>query len=434
MEGANTKRKSNLTDDQRKCLYLELLKRSTDGKVSRAIMNDVCAMFNVHQSTGWRIFQRGNERPPGGGPPDVNARLKGNNGRRRQYTVKEIEERIKAVPLHLRQTYRALSSATGLSKNLLWRYIQSKWISRRSSWTRPAVTPEHKAARLAFCQSQYDNEGNINEMYSMVHIDEKWFYMTKLCRKFYLWCDEEVPPRPLQSKAHITKVMFLVAVARPRCGWDGKIGCWALVEESKALRSSVNRPAGARVIKTLTVTREIYREYLIKSVIPAIKEKWVWPAGVQVGEIVIQQDNARPHVLENDVAVIRAGQSGGWSIVVRNQPAKSPDLNVLDLGFFNSIQALQQQMVCSSIESLISAVKTAFAELPGSTLESTFGTLQRVIAAIVDAAGDNRYKVPRSLNFQADILALDMMNLRLEEEDRLEELTQMMDALVVDVE
>ncbi|ETV91941.1 hypothetical protein H310_13731 [Aphanomyces invadans] len=41
-------------------------------------------------------------------------------------------------------------------------------------------------------------------------------------RRFYLWADEDNPPRHVQSKSHITKVMFWVAVAEPRSGWDGK--------------------------------------------------------------------------------------------------------------------------------------------------------------------------------------------------------------------
>ncbi|ETV89867.1 hypothetical protein H310_15295 [Aphanomyces invadans] len=35
-------------------------------------------------------------------------------------------------------------------------------------------------------------------------------------RKFYVYKDEEVAKRVVKSKSHITKVMFLVAIARPR--------------------------------------------------------------------------------------------------------------------------------------------------------------------------------------------------------------------------
>ncbi|ETV99354.1 hypothetical protein H310_08068 [Aphanomyces invadans] len=179
----------------------------------------------------------------------------------------------------------------------------------------------------------------------------------------------------------------------------------------------------AQFSRSLRLQKDIYRLFLVKYVIPAIKAKWVWPDGIERGDIVFSKTMHDPTfktTIQLSLKLVKE-MVGRFTCV-------------LDLGFFNSIQALQQQMVCSSFESLIHAVKSAFADLPATTLEGTFGTLQRVVAAVVDAAGDKRYKVPRSLNYQADILALDMMNLRLEEEGRLEELTQMMDALVVDFE
>ena len=64
----------------------------------------------------------------------------------------------------------------------------------------------------------------------MVHIDEKWFYLTEEKGRYYLEKDEIEPHRQIKSKIFITKVMFLAAVARPRYDthnnewFDGKIG------------------------------------------------------------------------------------------------------------------------------------------------------------------------------------------------------------------
>ncbi|ETV70138.1 hypothetical protein H257_14299 [Aphanomyces astaci] len=93
---------------------------------------------------------------------------------------------------------------------------------------------------------------------------------------------------------------------------------------------------------------------------------------------------------------MRAPQDGDWDIQIQNQPAQSPDLNVLDLGFFNSIQALQQALECQTMEELIGAVKEAFSKLSHLKLDKTFKTLQRVMQVIIEAKGDNRYKMPRS--------------------------------------
>jgi hypothetical protein len=61
---------------------------------------------------------------------------------------------------------------------------------------------------------------------------------------------------------------------------------------------------------------------LIERVIPAIKEKW--PVEYSGMEILVQQDNASPHVLPNDVEVLAAANSGGWRMRISLQPAQTP--------------------------------------------------------------------------------------------------------------
>jgi len=74
--------------------------------------------------------------------------------------------------------------------------------------------------------------------------------------------------------------MVLAAVARPRFDSDGnetfsgKIGMFPLVHEVPAIRSSVNKAAGTLVTKPITsITKEVYRWFLINKVLPTIKEK-----------------------------------------------------------------------------------------------------------------------------------------------------------------
>lgn len=74
-------------------------------------------------------------------------------------------------------------------------------------------------------------------MDNIIHVDEKWFNMTKKSRNFYMLPEEQDPYRTVQNKNSIDKVMFLAAVARPRfdnegnCTFDGKIGIWPFVGE-----------------------------------------------------------------------------------------------------------------------------------------------------------------------------------------------------------
>ena len=84
-------------------------------------------------------------------------------------------------------------------------------------------------------------------MYQYIHIDEKWFYMTKEAEKYYLLPDEEDPQRYCQSKRFVSKVMFMTATARPRFDmlrnhdFCGKIGIFPFI--SKELLNEVAKIA-----------------------------------------------------------------------------------------------------------------------------------------------------------------------------------------------
>ena len=105
--------------------------------------------------------------------------------------------------------------------------------------------------------------------YNEVHIDEKWFYLTKEKRKYILAPGEQAPNRTVQHKSHITKVMFLSAIARPRKDtvanqmWDGKLGIWPIGEWKPAVNNSVNRPAGTMEWHDISVTKDVYRHFLL---------------------------------------------------------------------------------------------------------------------------------------------------------------------------
>ncbi|KAF0728003.1 hypothetical protein Ae201684P_009439 [Aphanomyces euteiches] len=192
-------------------------------------------------------------------------------------------------------------------------------------------------------------------------------------------------------------MMFLTAVARPRYDytlrklWNGKIGMWPFVSVVPAQRKSKNRERGTPVTTPITVTKKVYRQYLLEHVIPTIKK--VWP-GRRSQAIYIQQDNARPHDEVDGPAVLMAGSSEGWTIQLASQPAMSPDFNVLDLGFFNSIQALQHREVVTGIDDLVAAVHRAFDDLDWRVLDKTLSTLQGVMGESLKMGGDNVFKLP----------------------------------------
>ena len=101
---------------------------------------------------------------------------------------------------------------------------------------------------------------------------------------------------------------------------------------------------------------------LVERVIPAIEQQW--PQAYQNTPIWIQQDNALSHIPPDNAAfVARVGQLD-LNIEPYFQPSNSPDLNVLDLGFFASLQAMVANCGTRNKQFLIQAVNAKFATYP----------------------------------------------------------------------
>lgn len=147
---------------------------------------------------------------------------------------------MREIPLSKRTTMRDLSCALDVSASTIHRRVNSGDIRKHSSAIKPSLTEEHKRARLRFCLSMLESSSLphnpiFSEMYNIIHIDEKWFNMTKKNEKYYLLPDEEDPERNCSSKKFIGKVMFLAAIAHPRFDaqrnevFSGKIGIFPFV-------------------------------------------------------------------------------------------------------------------------------------------------------------------------------------------------------------
>ncbi|KAJ0393689.1 hypothetical protein P43SY_008387 [Pythium insidiosum] len=282
----------------------------------------------------------------------------------------QLATTIALLPLYQRTSIRTFSEHLGIPKSSLHVYYRAGAFHAR---LKPHLTDDHRAARMQFALSFVNvgpREGQL---------------------PLHLAPGEEAPHVTVQHKSFIVKVMFLVVVARPR--WDahkkqlsdGKIGVWPFVVYEPAQRSSKNRAKGTLELKTYTVDREIYRACLANSVIPEIKRRW--PSGRRVR---LQQDNAKPHVLADDEVIQAACSAGGWDMKVAPQPPNSPDFNVLDLGFFASLQTLHHQMPARNIEGLVDNVDQAFRDLSFTSLDRVFMTLQTVLHAAMKTDSGNR--------------------------------------------
>jgi hypothetical protein len=146
------------------------------------------------------------------------------------------------------------------------------------------------------------------------------------------------------------------------------------------------------VTKSINVGRDIMRSYFISKLLPKIVEKW--PMYDRERTIWIQQDNCTSHVPPDDVQFQAAVAQTGLDIKVMYQPSNSPDMNILDLGFFASLQSLTFRRAAKSIDELIQNVKNEFEEYNPSSVKKVFLTLQSCMIEVMKMNGGNRYQVP----------------------------------------
>ena len=109
--------------------------------------------------------------------------------------------------------------------------------------------------------------------------------------------------------------------------------------------------------------KEVYRDLLITKLIPAIVERWP-VSDRNLRKIFIQQDGAKNHIREDDKLFNAALEENRVNAELYTQSPNSPDVNLLDLGFFRAIQSFNDAAPRNE-EELIKAVGEAYRTIQG---------------------------------------------------------------------
>ncbi|XP_020197378.1 uncharacterized protein [Aegilops tauschii subsp. strangulata] len=400
-DGHGNPRGKDMTDKERHGVYFSLrVIELRDGQVHVYDKVRIATMLNVNLRTVTRIWNLAKRQLATGQEVDVSSK-KNKSGRKR----KGLDlSRIATIPLNNRSRIRSLARCLGVPRSTLHDRFQLQELKRITSTIKPTLKPQNKIARLKFCLSMMDERWisspwpRFKPMTNMVHIDEKWYDMTRVKSSYYVLPGEEEPNRTMHNTHSIGKVMFLTAVAKPRYNedgemtFDGKLGIWPFVVQTEAQRTSQNRDRGTIELKPVKVTRPMCRDYLINKVIPTIQEKW--PDGDEDTTIFIQQDNATPHVLPNDAGFLEAVAQTDLDIRLLQQPPNSPELSVLDLCFHCSLQSLTDCRAPMNIQELVHGVEEEFENYNAHKLFKSFMTLQAVMVEVMKDQGGNNYKMP----------------------------------------
>jgi len=334
---APTQRRSNtdLPVATRVAILFALHNLAKDDVLPRGALTDVGRQYECDRTTVAALWKH--HRGAIASPTALNElqpRRKGRCGRP-SIDNETIQDAIRAVHLPLRQSVRSTAHYAGLSATTLHDRVTKGAVECRSTNLKPDLTPKHLHLRVDFCLKHVKSCGaesgfEFKGMDDTIHVDEKWFWLDKDARGYYVVPGEVVPTRRSNSKRFIGKIMFLAAVARPRFDrgrnkkFDGKLGVWPFVVEVAAKRTSKNRPAGTLELKEVNVDRAAYTSMLKDKLVPAILAKW--PRDQKV--VLLRQDNASAHLEPQKIRLAH-----GLVLDVKCQPPKSPDLNILDLGF-----------------------------------------------------------------------------------------------------
>jgi hypothetical protein len=217
--------------------------------------------------------------------------------------------------------------------------------------------------------------------------------------------------------------MFLAVVGRPwklkpgdpvgtvyptASGWyfEGKVGLFPVVEYGRmSPRNSSN--AGNRSFTCVNVNRVIFEKFMIEDVLPALVR--TCPPEMLANRIYLQLDNASPHSIDlsPDAEFYYTAEEMDLDVEIFFQPSQSPDLNICDLSFFNSIQTLYYETPGDHDRyRLVAAVKDTWRRYDPKLLNYAFLTLFTNYNRIIEYRGSNKFRITHMGKERLDRLGL----------------------------
>ena len=169
---------------------------------------------------------------------------------------------------------------------------------------RSILSAKNKIKHLRFALS-FVNEStmSINSMQNYIHCEEKRFYLRRVENKVYLAPEEDTERNTGQSRRHITKLMFLAAIAHPVYDMEGKVvfngmicigsstdffSCYKAFKKSSSWHNRTKRNKCYETVVSRLNSGQMF---------PATRTKW-YNRNTRAPKT--QQDNAEVHSNESD--------------------------------------------------------------------------------------------------------------------------------------
>ena len=267
------------------------------------------------------------------------------------------------------------------------------------------LTKEHAADRVQYCVDHF-----MDDWAGCCMADEKLFVLGlgKTWRYVKAEHDDQPCLKFVDNKLHPAQLMITAIVCRPdpAKGVSGKVAIFfSCAEEKPAERKSKNRPAGTMEIKTTgELDGPAYAKQMIEKGFPAIQEVARKLKRATAG-MTLQDDNAPPHARAWNPDTEKGRNPGcdlgkdaaRFGIKRQHQPARSPDLNVLDLYVWRVLEAGVHKRRPKTLMELWTAIQAAWDEdLTEAKLECAYRLLDPVMGMIAAHNGYNNFKLPHS--------------------------------------
>ena len=167
-----------------------LLSRLENGVLPWGSLTIVADQIGVSRSTISRLWRqaRGAHEQSLIITPEIASR---NNSRANclKYSHAEFHQGLKEIPRHHRKTYCSTVKAMGVALSTVQRMLLHRDVCRvHTSSLKPTLTEENKMSRMELALSFVDenNTSKFENMEDLIHIDKKWFYLTKDGQRFII--------------------------------------------------------------------------------------------------------------------------------------------------------------------------------------------------------------------------------------------------------
>lgn len=376
-------------------------KSANNNHLSNARTDEIAQQYEITgrhlRSLSKQIGSRSLNRKPGTGmQPTVSNRrdiIEFMESKAKEWDY-EFNQRAMAEALKARFEVGSLKT---IQKIMCW----EEW-TKSKNYIKPWLSTEHELARLQWAESRKDFDFFSTEKV-VVHIDEKYFYAFRNGKIIYYPKDCEPPQTTALSKTQIPKVMFFGAVAPPNASkkFDGRIGLWLVSKPKVAQKSSKFHDRGDEFEVPAMMNGELFLRLCKDNLIPAMEAKLKCAKKIEV-----QMDSAGGHKINTSVDELNSycqSKSKWKKICFVTQPTRSPDLNVLDLGIWNSLQSgvptvkYDKNADMQMHERITAEVMRMWDAYDGTTkLAKIFRTLTLIYNAVIRAEGRNDFKLPHS--------------------------------------